>query len=59
MNSVRFQDTKPIYRNLLCFFTPMTSYQKKKLRKESTYNCIAKNKLPENRLKQGPETRIC
>ena len=33
MNSVKLQDTKLIYRNLLHFYTLLTNYQKEKLRK--------------------------
>ena len=46
----RLQDTKLLYRNLLHFYTLTMSYQKEKLRKQSTYNHIRKNKIPRNRL---------
>ena len=35
MNSVKLQDTKLIHRNLLCFYTIVTNYQKDKLGKQS------------------------
>ena len=35
MNSVKLQDTKLIYRNLLHFYTLATNYHKEKLRKQS------------------------
>ena len=35
MNSVKLQDTKLKYRNLLHFYTLTTNYQKEKLRKQS------------------------
>ena len=35
MNSVKLQDTKLIYRNLLHFYTLAVNYQKEKLRKQS------------------------
>ena len=50
MNSVKSKDTKFIYRNLLHFYTLTMNYQKEKLRKQSTYNHIKKNKIPGNRL---------
>ena len=34
MNSVKFQETKLIYRNLLHFYTLTMKYQKEKLRKQ-------------------------
>ena len=35
MNSVKFPDTKLTHRNLLCFYTIATNYQKDKLGKQS------------------------
>ena len=32
---VKFQDTKSLYRNMLCFYTLITNYEKEKLRKQS------------------------
>ena len=32
INSEKLQDTKSIHRSLLQFYTPVTNYQKKKLR---------------------------
>ena len=55
MSSVKLQDIKLIYRNLLCFYTLTTNYQKEKLRKQSLYNCIKKNKIPRNKSNQGDE----
>ena len=43
MSSVKFQDTKSIYRNLLHFFTLRMNYHKEKLRKQS-HSCIKKKK---------------
>ena len=34
MNSVKLQDTKLKYKNLLCFYTPTVNYRKEKLRKQ-------------------------
>jgi len=36
MNSVRLQDTKLIYGNLMGFYTLTANYQKEKLRKQFT-----------------------
>ena len=52
INSVKFQDTKLKYSNLLCFCTLKMDYQKKKLRKNPIYNCIKKNKIPRNKSNQ-------
>ena len=50
MNSVKVQDTKSIYRNLLHFYTLIMNYEKEKLRKQSIYNCIKKNKIHRNKI---------
>ena len=42
MNSVKLQDTKLIYRNVLHFYTLMRSYQKEKLRKKNPFTIISK-----------------
>ena len=56
-DSLKWQDTKSIYRNLLHFYTLITNYQKDKLRKLeldmtvieqlSIYNCIKRIKYLE------------
>ena len=44
MNSVKFQDTKLVYRNLLHFYTLRINYQKEKWRKQLHVPSIKKNK---------------
>ena len=41
-----------LHKYLLYFCILVTNYQKKKLRKNPTYNCIKKNKIPRNKLNQ-------
>ena len=55
MNSVKFQDTKSMYRNLLHFYTLIMNYQKEKLRKQSHLQLIKKNEIPKNKFNQGTE----
>ena len=42
MNSVKLQDTKLIYINLLCFYTLTMNYQKEKLRKHFHFTIPSK-----------------
>ena len=58
MNSVKLQDVKLTYRNLLHFYTLITIYQKEKLRKHSIFNYIRKNKIPRNKFSQGGERLV-
>ena len=44
MNSVKLQDTKLVYRNLLHFYTLRINYQKEKWRKQLHVPFIKKNK---------------
>ena len=44
MNSVKLQDTKSIYKNLLRFYMLIMNYQKEKLRKQSHLQLHKKNK---------------
>ena len=48
INSVKSQDTKSMYRNLLHFHTPIMKQQKQKLRKQSIYNYTKNNRIPRN-----------
>ena len=57
MNSVKLQDTKLIYRNLLFSYTLMT-IRKRKQENNPIYNCVKKNKIPRNKLNQGGERPI-
>ena len=40
---------------MLHSYTPITKYQKNKLRIQSTYNCIKKNEIPRNKFNQDSE----
>ena len=42
MNSVKLQNTKLIYRNLLCLYTLTMNYQKKKARKKIPFTTASK-----------------
>ena len=55
MNSVKWQDTKSIFRNPLHFYMPITNYQKGKLNKPSHLQLCQKNnnKIPSNTVSQG------
>ena len=48
------QDTKLIHKNLLCFFTLITNYQKE-LRKQSHLQLHQNNIIPWNKFTQGGE----
>ena len=49
MNSVKFHDTKSTYKNVLQF-NALTMYdQRQKLRRQSHYRCIKKNKILSNK----------
>ena len=52
MNSLKLQDTKLIYRNLLYFYINTTRYQREKLRKQFHLQCIKKNKALGNKSKE-------
>ena len=53
MSSVKFQDTKLIYRNLFHFYTITTNYQKEKLRIQSYLPLYQKEKKsPRNKPKE-------
>ena len=53
MNSVKFQDTKLVYRNFLHFYTLRINYQKEKWRKQLHIPFIYKNKyLGKNLIKK-------
>ena len=54
-NSVRLQDKKLIYRNLLHFYTVLTSIKKRNEENNPIYNCTTKNKIPRNKFNQGCE----
>ena len=54
MNSVKLQNTKPIYKKQLWFYT-LTNYQKQELGKQCIYNYIKKNKIPKNKINSGGE----
>ena len=53
MNSEKFQDSKLIYRNLLCFYTLTINYQKEKLRKQYCLQWHQKEKIPRNKPNKG------
>ena len=55
MNSVKLQNTNLIYLNLFHSCTLITNYEKEKLREQSIYNCIKKNKIFKNKFNQGGE----
>ena len=48
MNSVKLQETRLIYINLLLFSTLIINYHKEKARKQSHLKHIEKNKIPRN-----------
>ena len=50
MNLIKFQDTKLLHRNRLHSYTLTMKDQKEKLRKQSIYHHIKKNKIPRNKL---------
>ena len=41
------------YQNLLHFYTLIMNWEKEKLRKQTIYNCIKKNKISRNRFNHG------
>lgn len=55
MNSVKLQNTKLIYKNLLHFCTLIMNYQKEKSRKQFHYDHIKNNKIPRNKFNKGGE----
>ena len=58
MNSVKMQDTKLIYRNLL-FYIILTIYQREKLIKiNSICNYIRKNKIPRKNFSKGGKSPV-
>ena len=58
MNSVKLQDTKLIYRNLLCFCTLKVSERESKKKKIYLKLHPEKKKNPRNKLNQGGEIPI-
>ena len=58
MNSVKLQDTRLTYRNLLLFYTLIMNYQKENLRKQPHLHSHQENKIPRNKLNQGGERPI-
>lgn len=57
MGLVKLQNTKSIYRNLLCFYTLITNYQKN-LKDSLIYDCTKKNKIPRYNFNRGGERSI-
>ena len=51
MNSVKLQDTKLIYRNLLHSYMPTTNYQSNQ-ENNLIYHCIKKNQIPKKKPKE-------
>ena len=58
MNSVRLQDTRLIYRNLLHFYILIMNYQKEKAKKKNSHLKLCQKKIPRNKLNQGGERTI-
>ena len=51
IDSVKFQDKKLMYINLLCFYTLTMNYPKKKLRNTPICNHIKQNEIPRSKSK--------
>ena len=48
-----------IQKSLKIYHTLIMNYQKEKLRKQSIYSCIKKNKTPGNKFNQKGERPVC
>ena len=58
MNSVIAAGYMINIQNMLLFYTLIMNYHKDKLRKQSHYSCIKKNKIPWNKHNQGGQRPV-